>query len=265
MVTCGICRAELKIVTNTHLRLHNLTNKQYNDLFPRRRDLGHPNYFSRIYLGDRYDEVNKRRIEKLKRSLSKPECKELLRQSVRKSHETRRKMPHYGLSEEYVKILTERLLLYNSQNKPWMLGLTKETDERVARLGEHNRILKIGKPNFNPDGWGKCGIRQDLKRYFRSKWEANFARLCNYLGIEWEYEPCRFIFDRCSYLPDFYLPVCDLWVEVKGRLTDNARLRLAEMSKYYPNERVWLVDKYIYALLRKSYSSLIPNWEKETH
>jgi hypothetical protein len=285
MATCGICKGEFKVITYNHLKLHNLTTNQYADLFPGSKfswangltkkddprlkgsskgtNMGHPPHFTKRYLGNRFDEINKTRIESLKKTFSEPKYKEMLILATQKGHEIRRKMPHYGFSQAALESFTRKC---NRKGRhPWNFGLTKETDARVANIGENNRRLNIGKAQFNPDGWGKCGIRQDLNHFFRSKWEANIARLCNYLGVTWEYEPRRFMFDHSSYLPDFYLPECHFWIEVKGRLTDNARLRLAEMSKYYPNERVWLVDKYIYALLRKSYSSLIPNWEKETH
>lgn len=61
----------------------------------------------------------------------------------------------------------------------------------------------------------KSGKRKDLdNQFFRSAWEANVARILNYLKIEWRYEYKRFIFDKNdigidSYQPDFYLPKLD--------------------------------------------------------
>lgn len=55
---------------------------------------------------------------------------------------------------------------------------------------------------------------------FRSRLEARWAVFFNYLGIEWQYEPQGFVIcgpaGRWTYLPDFYLPKLDVWVEVKG-------------------------------------------------
>jgi hypothetical protein len=36
-------------------------------------------------------------------------------------------------------------------------------------------------------------------------------------GIPWEYEPQGFVIDKRPYLPDFYLPECGTWIEVKGQ------------------------------------------------
>ena len=65
---------------------------------------------------------------------------------------------------------------------------------------------------------------------FRSRLEARWAVFFDAMGIEWEYEREGFVLDRLAekddgdgviyggnifYLPDFYLPKEDLWVEVK--------------------------------------------------
>ncbi|MFE2283880.1 hypothetical protein ACFXDJ_06880 [Streptomyces sp. NPDC059443] len=56
---------------------------------------------------------------------------------------------------------------------------------------------------------------------FRSRLEARWAVLFDTLGVRWEYEPQGFTIPRhgggsTPYLPDFYLPQCGTWVEVKG-------------------------------------------------
>lgn len=52
---------------------------------------------------------------------------------------------------------------------------------------------------------------------FRSRLEARWAVFFDHAGIEWQYEPERFgLSGGRTYLPDFYLPECDTWVEVKG-------------------------------------------------
>lgn len=56
---------------------------------------------------------------------------------------------------------------------------------------------------------------------FRSRLEARWAVFFDALGIPWEYEKEGFekdigIGDKIRYLPDFYLPGTETWVEVKG-------------------------------------------------
>lgn len=53
---------------------------------------------------------------------------------------------------------------------------------------------------------------------FRSRLEARWAVFFDHLGIEWRYEPEGFLVgtDNRPYLPDFWLPVQKIWLEVKG-------------------------------------------------
>jgi hypothetical protein len=61
---------------------------------------------------------------------------------------------------------------------------------------------------------------------FRSRLEARWAVVFDYLEMEWLYEPQRYIIDvlngeqhdEHTYLPDFFLPATNTWVEVKGDL-----------------------------------------------
>lgn len=50
---------------------------------------------------------------------------------------------------------------------------------------------------------------------FRSKLEARVAYLMDHHSVSWLYEPVRFILDGFTYLPDFYLPEFDCYIEVK--------------------------------------------------
>ena len=60
-------------------------------------------------------------------------------------------------------------------------------------------------------------IETKYKGYrFRSRLEAKWAVFFETLGIKWEYEKEGFEFDKgLKYLPDFWLPSFDMWVEVK--------------------------------------------------
>ena len=114
----------------------------------------------------------------------------------------------------------------------------------------------------------KSGKREDLNnQFFRSSWEANIARILNFLGIEWKYECNRFIFsendtDVNSYQPDFYLPKLDKWLEVKGWWDEKSKIRLKLFAEQYSeeNNKLVIIDQNFYNLLRYTYFSL-PFWE----
>lgn len=56
--------------------------------------------------------------------------------------------------------------------------------------------------------------------------EGVLARELDESGIEWVYEPKRFKLSSCTYLPDFYLPEFDIWVEVKGWMSEVSQRKI---------------------------------------
>ena len=52
---------------------------------------------------------------------------------------------------------------------------------------------------------------------FRSRLEARWAVFFDSVGIEYQYEPEGFAISNIRYLPDFYLPKADRWVEIKSK------------------------------------------------
>ena len=69
--------------------------------------------------------------------------------------------------------------------------------------------------------------------HFRSRLEARWAVFFDHMGISWQYEIEGFDLSarlsngptRYRYLPDFWLPEHQLWVEVKGEFSDAELLK----------------------------------------
>jgi hypothetical protein len=56
---------------------------------------------------------------------------------------------------------------------------------------------------------------------FRSRLEARWAVFFDSIGLKWEYEKEGFDLDGVYYLPDFYLPEWNCWIEIKGKCPIN--------------------------------------------
>jgi len=124
---------------------------------------------------------------------------------------------------------------------------------------------------------GKGGKRSDLNnQYFRSRYEANYARYLNFLirndsGIEkWEYEADTFWFDKTkrgvrSYTPDFkiYLTKGSIeYHEVKGWDYPRGKTARKRMAKYHPLVKLILIDEEFFkAFRRQGIDKLIEGWE----
>lgn len=131
----------------------------------------------------------------------------------------------------------------------------------------------------------KTGFRPDLGITVRSTWEANLLRVLNAYGIAWDFEPQTFYFPvkrgNKSYIPDIYLKNSCEWIEVKGYLDNDSKIKLKRFKKYNPIEFAHLtmvISKYnkaakklveelavptvlYYEDLVKQYKDMIPTWE----
>lgn len=76
------------------------------------------------------------------------------------------------------------------------------------------------------------GIQAIETRYkgyrFRSRLEARWAVFLDRLGVIWEYEPEGYLVNGEGYLPDFFIPEWNAFIEVKPNIeavaADNVRL-----------------------------------------
>lgn len=120
-------------------------------------------------------------------------------------------------------------------------------------------------------GWRTINGR---RIYFRSKWEANYARYLEWLRAKgeieaWDHEPETFWFLKIkrgtrSYLPDFRVVERGgrkVYHEVKGWMDAKSRIKLERMAKYHPAIVIILVDKKSYLAIAKAVSRLVPEWE----
>lgn len=80
-------------------------------------------------------------------------------------------------------------------------------------------------------------------KYFRSSWEANFAKWCDLSGIKWEYESKTFDLGNTTYTPDFYLPEFNCYIEIKGYWWQDAKEKFNKFIKIYPNILMILLQK----------------------
>jgi hypothetical protein len=127
----------------------------------------------------------------------------------------------------------------------------KIREKRIGKVSNHkgkihtDYSLGIYAGAKNPFFGHKCnsGKRVFYKNtFFRSSWEAIVAQWLDKKGVTWIYEPQRFYFENLSYLPDFYLPQQDVWLEVKGWINRNPRDK-ERMDLFIKNQKLLIIDK----------------------
>jgi hypoxanthine phosphoribosyltransferase len=88
---------------------------------------------------------------------------------------------------------------------------------------------------------------------FANEAEREYAKVLDFYGVPWEYEPRTFVLERDdegrvieAFTPDFYLPEQDLFVELtvmKQSLVTRKNRKLRKLRERYPDVNVKLFYK----------------------
>lgn len=152
----------------------------------------------------------------------------------------------------------------------------EEKNSRVVKMMQTRAKLgTVHNMNRNNSSW-KAGWRDigGKRKYFRSRWEANYARYLEFLKnsgeiAEWEHEPETFWFDGIkrgcmSYLPDFRVTnICGKieYHEVKGWMDDRSKTKIKRMAKYFPLVTLIVIQQKEYNQIKDKLSRIIKDWE----
>jgi hypothetical protein len=125
----------------------------------------------------------------------------------------------------------------------------------------------------------KAGYREIAGRkiYFRSAWEANYARLLEVRRItgdilDWHYERTQYILDTRSgtttYIPDFDVTELDGTLshhEVKGWMDERSKRKLSLMKRHHPTVKVLVIGRDFFNFNDRQAWRLIHDWESNTN
>jgi hypothetical protein len=105
-----------------------------------------------------------------------------------------------------------------------------------------------------------CGVETPR---FANLAELECAKILDYYGVPWDYEPRSFILGRDNdgrtveaFTPDFYLPEQDLYIEItvmKQSLVTKKNRKLRKLRELYPDIRIKLFYKRDVELLAQRY------------
>lgn len=77
---------------------------------------------------------------------------------------------------------------------------------------------------------------------FRSRLEAIWAVFFDTLGVEYQYEPEKFnLGNGIWYIPDFWLPRRDIWIEIKGPIPNETEIEKARRLREVTNKTVFIL------------------------
>jgi hypothetical protein len=160
---------------------------------------------------------------------------------------------------------SENWALFSDEKKQEILEKTART-----RVANGNYVQQ--RPNASwKAAWHEIG---GIRKYYRSKWESNYAYYLQWLKekgeiLDWKHEPKVFWFEgikrgTVSYLPDFLVVEKngkEVYHEVKGWMDDRSKTKISRMAKYHPDVTLIVIDSKAYQSLRKAVSKIVPGWE----
>jgi hypothetical protein len=164
----------------------------------------------------------------------------------------------------------------SKKNIAWNKRITAEERAEIVMRGMKTRAENgTLVPNRQGTTW-KAGWREigGQRKYFRSKWEANYARFLQLLVangkiLSWEHEAVTFWFDgikrgACSYLPDFRVTENDgsvVFHEVKGWMDARSKTKIRRMAKYHPSVKLIVIQAKEYKEISRKVGGLCVGWE----
>ena len=102
-------------------------------------------------------------------------------------------------------------------------------------------------PEESPVFQAFCG---ETAPSFANRAELECAKILDYYGVPWDYEPTTFVLERDAdgrvveaFTPDFHLPEQDLYVEItmmKQSLVTRKNRKIRKLRERYPSVRIKL-------------------------
>ena len=113
-----------------------------------------------------------------------------------------------------------------------------------------------------PDAGDPALLPHDRERFAHNS-ERQFARLLDFYGIEWQYEPRTFTLERDkagnpvqAFSPDFYLPAYDLYIEIttlNQKLVTKKNRKARRLTELYPEVKIRVFYQRDYLSLLMKY------------
>jgi len=246
MVECQICYKKLQAITYSHLKIHNISFQEYIKIFPdaitiddaiRKKQsdkkIGKAPWNKGIkcpqFAGDnnpsKRSEVrlkiseSLKNSEKHKASVTSDQWKERQKECRKDRKLTEEHKANIGIglkaSEKYQKVIhsKEHSKKMSGKNSP-TYGVTPSAASSHGKWCYYNSPLQ-----------GKI--------HLRSSYELAYAKYLDENNIPWLYEIKTFDLYDTTYTPDFFLPVTEQFIEIKGYMRPKAQDKINKFLNMY--------------------------------
>ena len=138
-----------------------------------------------------------------------------------------------GKKQQVVKIRHNCPVCNNDKGYGFISSL-KTPCMKCSRKNQKQMII-----NHNFYGQRKLIKHNDKIIATRSTYESFYIEYLKTNNIDFLYEPERFkLKNGISYLPDFYIPANDEYIELKGFMRENDKIKIEQFRSEYPNKKL---------------------------
>lgn len=229
MVKCLECGEDFRVIHWSHLKLHNMTMADYYNKYPG-APVSSSEYRSGLSESQRASWINPYRKEATSKRISERnkrwwrENPSFVTNVKRRVSDSVRALWEGPFREYKTKRAAIQATAQNADPNSKFGGRSEYWTKELRRSASRRAVLR----NLDPNDKFKSGkyVRRPCQYsgpkgniIMRSSWEVRFARDLDNLGLDWQYEKHRFMYmiesDAHYYIPDFFIPVYNLFVEVK--------------------------------------------------
>lgn len=122
----------------------------------------------------------------------------------------------------------------------------KHTPEEIIKI--RNSLVALNRTGLNNPMFGKKPAYAKRVKYgnyfFRSSWEVAYAKYLDKNNVAWLYEPKIFNLGIMCYVPDFYLPATDTYIEIKGYWRENSKAKFYLFKNKFPEIKIILLREF---------------------
>lgn len=141
----------------------------------------------------------------------------------------------------------ENRLNLSKSNKGKSHKVSKETKERLSEA--RSKVLDICSAGFKDVGWYKVVNIEGVEYTVRGHWEECVANKLTSNNILWiKNKTLKYKLDDNiirTYNPDFYLPLTDEYIEVKGYYSDKDKIKMKAVLEQN-DITLYFIDQYHY-------------------
>ena len=130
--------------------------------------------------------------------------------------------------------------------------LSKETREKLSKIRSEQMKNECLTNTYHKVKWYRVKNINNEEYVVRGMWEVNVSKRLNEIGLLWtKSKPIPYVEDGIThnYIPDFFIPSIDIYIEVKGGYPERDRMKMKLVHDQHPELKIYFIHKQYYQFI----------------